>query len=437
MRRILLVLSLQLAAAASASATDLREVDRTIKDYAAKEGITDPQSVEELTANVRAIVLTRERFAYENVKGPCAKELGRLCKSETRFIEANACLKRQRDAVSETCELALRKEFGGKPLAKPTLHNGVLIPAGSHFFYDYDGRIIGAITTGPVTVNGMQFQAGQIRWHPNRTFWTGSLVGEQVIHGIKFKSTEIGIFFHPNGRVENSILAEDTVIDGVAYKGGAQILFHPSGKVSIGELADTGELVTYNPDGSRQSISRPQPPPPPLVLVESSATKPICPPGTVPTVECLPQRFANLPPDPGERGKQTLKGIDSDGDGLRDDVQRFIVLNWGHSERAVRALSSIARNVQQNIELGSTLSRDEAYEIAKGQGKPIGCFSRSVDDQIRYSVALEKVVSAVANTPDRKRRYHDFDSLLSGRIFVLDEGTTPELCGYDPAALPN
>src|SRR5688500_4269010 len=242
MRQILVVLSLHVAVV-SANATDMREIDRTIKDYAAKKGITDQRSVEQLKNHVRGIVLTRERFAYGNLKGPCAKELGRLCKSETRFIQANACLKRQRDAVSETCEIALRKEFGGMPLTKPTLHNGVLIPAGSHFFYDDDGAIIGAITTGPVSVNGMAFQAGQIRWHPNGTFWTGSLVGEQVINGIKFKSTEIGIFFHDDGRVEHSSLAGDTVIDGVTCKGGSQIMLHSSGKVSIGELA-TGELVT-------------------------------------------------------------------------------------------------------------------------------------------------------------------------------------------------
>ena len=86
MRRILLVLSLHLAAVVSAHATDMREVDRTIKDYAAKKGITDQRSVEELKTHLRGIVLTRERSAYENLKGPCAKDLGRLCKSETRFI---------------------------------------------------------------------------------------------------------------------------------------------------------------------------------------------------------------------------------------------------------------------------------------------------------------------------------------------------------------
>ncbi|MCC7007893.1 MAG: hypothetical protein IT184_03680 [Acidobacteria bacterium] len=35
-----------------------------------------------------------------------------------------------------------------------------------------------------------------------------------------------------------------------------------------------------------------------------------------------------LPPDPGEAGKQTLEGIDSDEDGVRDDIQRFIIINY-------------------------------------------------------------------------------------------------------------
>ena len=31
-----------------------------------------------------------------------------------------------------------------------------------------------------------------------------------------------------------------------------------------------------------------------------------------------------LPPDPGKAGKETPLGIDTDGDGVRDDIQRYI-----------------------------------------------------------------------------------------------------------------
>jgi hypothetical protein len=32
-----------------------------------------------------------------------------------------------------------------------------------------------------------------------------------------------------------------------------------------------------------------------------------------------------VPPDPGDAGKATLEGIDSDADGVRDDIQRYII----------------------------------------------------------------------------------------------------------------
>jgi hypothetical protein len=40
-----------------------------------------------------------------------------------------------------------------------------------------------------------------------------------------------------------------------------------------------------------------------------------------------------LPPDPGEAGKVTLAGIDSDNDGVRDDIQRYIALTYPNSEK--------------------------------------------------------------------------------------------------------
>jgi hypothetical protein len=45
-----------------------------------------------------------------------------------------------------------------------------------------------------------------------------------------------------------------------------------------------------------------------------------------------------LPPDPGEAGKATIEGIDSDQDGLRDDIQRYIALTYPDSEKTREAL---------------------------------------------------------------------------------------------------
>jgi hypothetical protein len=53
-----------------------------------------------------------------------------------------------------------------------------------------------------------------------------------------------------------------------------------------------------------------------------------------------------LPPDPGEAGKTNVAGIDSDNDGVRDDVERFIVFSHPESESIRKALTYVAQSMQ-------------------------------------------------------------------------------------------
>lgn len=56
-----------------------------------------------------------------------------------------------------------------------------------------------------------------------------------------------------------------------------------------------------------------------------------------------------LPPDPGEAGKQTLQGIDSDADGVRDDVQRWIGVSFHNSSSTLMGLMQLARAFEKSI----------------------------------------------------------------------------------------
>jgi len=56
--------------------------------------------------------------------------------------------------------------------------------------------------------------------------------------------------------------------------------------------------------------------------------------------------FTNLPPDPGAAGKLTLSGIDSDNDGVRDDVQRWIVMTYPNSQKTRAALTQRTKVMQ-------------------------------------------------------------------------------------------
>ena len=72
--------------------------------------------------------------------------------------------------------------------------------------------------------------------------------------------------------------------------------------------------------------------------------------------ETAPQRQAKvangkmsivvLPPDPGAAGKTTLQGVDSDGDGVRDDVQRYIALTYPNSEKTRATLTQYTKSIQ-------------------------------------------------------------------------------------------
>ena len=56
-----------------------------------------------------------------------------------------------------------------------------------------------------------------------------------------------------------------------------------------------------------------------------------------------------LPPDPGEAGKATLAGIDSDKDGVRDDLQREIVYMYPQNDEVRRVLRAMVKKGQDMI----------------------------------------------------------------------------------------
>lgn len=169
----------------------------------------------------------------------------------------------------------------------------------------------------------------------------------------------------------------------------------------------------------------------------AAKSKPICSEHIAPVGDCIPKYLANLPPDPGLEGEKTLEGIDSDKDGVRDDVQRFIALHYGQSERAVRALTNLAKASQMEVAIGDSISRDEAIKLAPVILNAASCFMRSVDQKSIASSAIERVTAAVENTPERLVRAKKFEYLLAHNVYPMSNAPVTELCGYDPASLPN
>ncbi|NLF83508.1 MAG: hypothetical protein GX568_05960, partial [Candidatus Gastranaerophilales bacterium] len=60
-------------------------------------------------------------------------------------------------------------------------------------------------------------------------------------------------------------------------------------------------------------------------------------------------RDDSLQPNPDEQGKLTLLGIDSDGDGVRDDIQQYIYFEYKDDEATKLALIELAKRYQTTL----------------------------------------------------------------------------------------
>jgi hypothetical protein len=175
---------------------------------------------------------------------------------------------------------------------------------------------------------------------------------------------------------------------------------------------------------------------PPLRTLQG---KPVCPPDANPLrSDCLPAYLANLPPHPGPAGNATVEGVDSNRDGIRDDIEIFIAENYGYSERAVRALRAIARDVQRDL-VDPPKTPEEAVARVNAR-RSISCYVRTVDRELQMSKdPMMDVIAETVNTPERFELFRRKEKLLAGQVV---EGTDPrltieEICGYDPEKLKN
>ena len=145
----------------------------------------------------------------------------------------------------------------------------------------------------------------------------------------------------------------------------------------------------------------------------------------------------NLPPDPGRAGKATLAGIDSDHDGVRDDVQRWIATTFPDSEKTRAAVTQMAKAMQSMLLSAEDEKSSRMNAIARNRAAFCISFVR---DQLLGSASdaydLKREIEAVyLNTAERTRAWLRADSHLGGMYSVPDD--LSKGCDFDPNALPN
>ena len=120
-----------------------------------------------------------------------------------------------------------------------------------------------------------------------------------------------------------------------------------------------------------------------------------------------------LPPDPGEEGKQTLMGIDSDDDGLQDDIQRYIYLTYPDQPNVKNALRQLSLTFQKTLDPEREVGTGRS--IANEMSLDIDCLSYFAGEGF-YEMGMRHKAE-VLNTYDRTRQYLAYDKELSGGVF--------------------
>ena len=141
---------------------------------------------------------------------------------------------------------------------------------------------------------------------------------------------------------------------------------------------------------------------------------------------------AGLPADPGVAGKKTLAGIDSDNDGVRDDIQRCIAIEYQDSEKTRRVLTDKAK-ADQAFMLNAD-DKEKVLEANAEQHKAIDCLWYI--DPETASTNFRKLKAQVLNTEERIRAWRKADSHLGGMTFSLPLDGKAQ-CNFDPDQLEN
>jgi len=143
----------------------------------------------------------------------------------------------------------------------------------------------------------------------------------------------------------------------------------------------------------------------------------------------------NLPPDPGEAGKATVQGIDSDHDGVRDDVQRYIALGYPSSARTRSVLRQLSKALQSALEATSVGKSPVAQMI--GVANAIEC-SSYIHGAAAASDITDALIAQIVNTPTRAKAYFTADAELGGLGYKLSPPSQQKtLCASNPDLLPN
>ncbi len=145
-----------------------------------------------------------------------------------------------------------------------------------------------------------------------------------------------------------------------------------------------------------------------------------------------------IPPDPGSQGRTTLAGIDSDNDGIRDDVERYIAVTYPTSAKMQMALMQATKAYQAAIlDASSTpLAQSDTQSIELA----IDCLAYVTPSSTSVSDLVAELEGHILNTQARIQAFLAADAQMPTSFDRLPQTGSAQQrarCLVDPNTLPN
>ena len=159
-------------------------------------------------------------------------------------------------------------------------------------------------------------------------------------------------------------------------------------------------------------------------------------PGGCLFVQILGEPTLNLPPDPGPAGDETIEGVDVNENGVRDDIERWIGLNYRNSEKTRMALTQVYYPLQNFMIHARENDRDAVYNDMTTMQRANECLKFIRPDDA-YTIGKE-LHAQVVNTTDRSYAFRDSSRMLGGGSFPrIPRSKWKDSCTFDVDVLEN
>lgn len=120
----------------------------------------------------------------------------------------------------------------------------------------------------------------------------------------------------------------------------------------------------------------------------------------------------SLPPDPGMAGMVTLLGVDRDGDGVRDDVQRKIAARYPNAPSKRAALMQLTNAITTSMLAyhQELIDKKEISVTGEEISRAAAC---ATFQNVTPGFSLKELEQWIANTPERRLAYSALNDYLS------------------------